>query len=284
MSGSNSTHANSPNDEVDDYMSLSFIVEDTATKHKKQKNKETHQQLLVGNKQQRKKQRIATQLEHMDQNLKAGLSQPIDESNKGFKLLEKFGFKKEQAGGLGKNGTGIQEPIEVRPQMLNNMKTSRRGLGKEKSIEQLQTRFKEKLIRHQANMASLESDFRQSLKYIQECKQMRGDVIRAEKIIEQLDQRFDIDSHSLWPRPIVVDEAEHSITVEEHDVDGIPERQAEGEDDDINSVDYPTLLQKLETRITYLRSTHTYCLYCGCSFEDFDDMCDNCDGPMRDDH
>lgn len=272
----------SQDDEVDDYMSLSFVVEDNTSKvANKKKNVPTD------NKNQRKRQRRFTQQEQMDSSLKEGLSKPIDASNKGFKLLEKFGFKKEE-GGLGKFGTGIQEPIQVHAQLG---KSSNFGIGKEKSIQEIHKRFQNKLLQHQESMISLEVGFRQSMKHVQECKQLCRDVMQAEKIIEHLDQREVIERHALWPRL-------------ERDEDEVGEHCSGGDDgggevgttgtvhqdtgDEVSIIDgvddFPTLLLKLETRLVYLRATHTYCLYCGCSFEDFEDMTSNCDGPLRDDH
>ena len=34
----------------------------------------------------------------------------------------------------------------------------------------------------------------------------------------------------------------------------------------------------------YLRSEHLYCLWCGITFSDVEDLNSNCPGPTRDDH
>ena len=49
------------------------------------------------------------------------LAKPLSQSNKGFAMLMKMGFKKGD--GLGKDGAGIHEPINV------NLKQGRAGLG-----------------------------------------------------------------------------------------------------------------------------------------------------------
>lgn len=266
--------------ETDDYMALSFIANDNAVDEKRVMAK-----AKCGDKQQRKKQRRFSQQEHMDNTLKEGLSKPIASTNKGFKLLEKFGYKKED-GGLGKLGTGILEPIDVRPQLC---KPSHFGIGKEKSLSEIQTRFKEELARHRASMACLETDFRESLKHRQECRMLMSDIMQAEKIIEQLDQKDDITRHDLWPRA----EVEVVCGMEGdsgHDSDvNVPDEKEEEKvceaDEDVDyDDDFPRMLHKLEFRLAYLRSTHLYCLYCGCAFESFEDMGDSCSGPLRDDH
>jgi hypothetical protein len=225
-------------DEVEDYMSLSFLVEDKEVTKKKKHGtiSSTNTNNTNTNKQQRKKQRRFCQQEHMDANLRTGLNKPIEASNKGFKLLEKFGFKKEE-GGLGKFGTGIQEPIQVRSQVgpPTNL-----GIGKEKSLLQVQDRIKEELVKHQNKIASLETNFRHSLKNTQECKQLRRDSIQAEKVIEQLDQRADVARHELWPPQLESDQQDADTA---NEVESAVEIEIERTDS------YPQLLHNLELRL-----------------------------------
>ena len=59
--------------------------------------------------------------EKMSEALESGLHNPLGESNVGFKLLAKMGFK--QGTGLGKEQQGTAAPVEVL------VKAGRRGLG-----------------------------------------------------------------------------------------------------------------------------------------------------------
>lgn len=50
-------------------------------------------------------------LEHMNTRRVEGLDTKLDETNKGFKLLQKMGYT--EGSGLGKNETGCDAPIRV---------------------------------------------------------------------------------------------------------------------------------------------------------------------------
>ena len=216
-------------EEEEDYMSLAFIIDKNEEETKKKKKKRSTCNDNNNNKQERKKQRKIIQQEYMNKTLQQGLNKPIDESNKGFKLLEKFGFKKEE-GGLGKLGTGIQEPIKAVPSSSMNL-----GIGKEKHLIEIQNKRKEKLIKNQKDIKLLENNYRKILKYGQECKQIKYDIYQCEKIIEQLDQRNDIIRHELWPLEVLQ---------KEDNEDDVVEYEEENEPDD-----YSHLLSKLDARI-----------------------------------
>lgn len=84
-----------------DYMSNDFIKESTPSIGKRKKTNITHPQPLS------KKQIV----EYMDEKREEGMQKSIDSNNKGFQLLQKFGY---QSGGLGKDNSGISEPIKIR--------------------------------------------------------------------------------------------------------------------------------------------------------------------------
>ena len=84
-----------------DYMSNDFIKESAPSKGKRKKSHESNTQPLS------KKQIV----EYMDEKREEGMQKSIDSSNKGFQLLQKFGY---QSGGLGKDNSGISEPIKIR--------------------------------------------------------------------------------------------------------------------------------------------------------------------------
>ena len=66
----------------------------------------------------------------------------------------------------------------------------------------------------------------------------------------------------------------------EEDEDAKEEEQPEEEEEE----DLFTTVEKLNLLLTYIRLEHFYCLYCGISYENQEDMDQNCPGISRDDH
>ena len=57
--------------------------------------------------------------ELMEEKTKEGMERSIQSTNKGFQLLQKFGYI-EGEGGLGKNNKGIENPLKIIKRDLNN--------------------------------------------------------------------------------------------------------------------------------------------------------------------
>uniref|UniRef100_T1GKG3 G-patch domain-containing protein n=1 Tax=Megaselia scalaris TaxID=36166 RepID=T1GKG3_MEGSC len=86
------------------------------------------------------KQKQALKKPDFKEQLEAGLSSEISESNKGFAMLQKMGYKKGDS--LGKSSTeGIKEPIAIK------IKENRSGLGVE--AKRLEDEEKKKQLREQ---------------------------------------------------------------------------------------------------------------------------------------
>merc|ERR1712059_26163 len=92
--------------------------------------------------------------------------------------------------------------------------------------------------------------FRAQMREKHLAKRTESDLVKAQKSCRELDQEEDAE-----------------------------EEEEEEEEEELFS---PS--EKLEMLVTYLRTEHLYCLFCGISYEDTEDMEQNCPGPGREDH
>jgi len=218
-----------------------------------------------------------------------GLQKSLDSSNKGFALLAKMGYKPGDS--LGKSNTGIVEPIGI------EVKNNRGGLGAEKAIKQIQeTKAKLRTARKKtSNLAPISAeDFRASQSKKIKAKRVEGDLYRAQKATRQLDMSKEftepIESW-FWPKVVqdATDEAENDleepkikdITFEDqiHAEDNLDEIEEEEEEE----VEIPPD-EMLKIITEYLRTEYLFCIWCGITFENAEDLKSNCPGNSRDDH
>lgn len=204
-------------------------------------------------------------LTHIEEKMREeGLSAAITSSNKGFEMLMKMGYKPGQ--GIGKTESGIVEPIGV------EVKANRHGLGKatkEKRKAQSQKPAADKL--NEANLQDFRS--RAALKKAEQL--INTDLWKSQKVCEQLDMQLDIqEPRESWfwlPKPDK--ETEEDSTAENND-----EKESEDDEESI------PVNEQLEILTRYLRKKHYYCIWCGTSFNDEDDLKENCPGDTRSDH
>lgn len=183
------------------------------------------------------------------ESLKAGLNKPIAKDSFGMRMLEKMGFK--QGGGLGKDGNGIKEPIQIK------VKSNKQGIGSEES----ERRRKEeenynrnlKIIRDQLLYNMRKQQFAERVKERENQKSVIRDLRQAQFAIEVLDEKHGRSSNPL----LIADDDECDIDV---------------------------LSMHLRKMIEYLRSTYFYCIYCGCEYNDEQDLASSCPGWTRDVH
>ncbi|XP_005993387.1 G patch domain-containing protein 11 isoform X2 [Latimeria chalumnae] len=260
-------------EEEDDYMSDSFInvqqdvrpglpmlrrVKETYLKE------ERHKEKSVKNRQKSLKEE---EQERRDTVLKSSLGN----ENKGFALLQKMGYKMGQ--GLGRSGGGIVEPIPL------NIKTGRGGIGheefkKRKAEEKLENYRRKVHVLKQAEEETREQ-FRLRLKNKLEDRQVEGDIRKSQCACLQLDTQKGLkDPKEKWFWPITSIEQEDEEEQEEEDDD---------DDDDAEDVNMNSL-EKLKALTTYLRQEHLYCIWCGTSYEDEEDLASNCPGDCAADH
>ncbi|XP_056423394.1 G patch domain-containing protein 11 isoform X2 [Hyla sarda] len=194
------------------------------------------------------------------------LNVALSNENKGFALLQKMGYKKGQA--LGKKGDGIIEPIPL------NIKTGRSGIGheemkKRKAEENLES-FRRKVLMSQKAQEQAADDFRVRMRSKKEEQKLEGDLRKSQKACLQLDEQKGIACPReawYWPPTDVQDDSETS----EEDEDEVKEQEL-------------STLEKLQILTSYLRGQHLYCIWCGTTYEDEEDLQSNCPGDTSEDH
>ncbi|XP_070772374.1 G patch domain-containing protein 11 isoform X1 [Enoplosus armatus] len=256
-------------DEEEDYMSDAFLTKIQDVKPgvsmvrrvKEAMKKETQQ------KETNIKNRQKTFKEQEKESREAALQNSISNENKGFALLQKMGYKAGQ--GLGKKGAGRVDPIPL------NVKTGRGGIGmeevkKRKAEEELE-HYQQKVRAKQQNETKSLEDFRSRVRTEREERKIEGDLRRSQRACEQLDSQKGITvprEDWYWPKAVETDDEE----------DGLKEEEEEEEEEEDISFD------KLQILTSYLRGIHFYCIWCGTTYNDEDDLCANCPGDTAADH
>ncbi|XP_070772377.1 G patch domain-containing protein 11 isoform X4 [Enoplosus armatus] len=242
-------------DEEEDYMSDAFLTKIQDVKPgvsmvrrvKEAMKKETQQ------KETNIKNRQKTFKEQEKESREAALQNSISNENKGFALLQKMGYKAGQ--GLGKKGKGGIGMEEVK---------------KRKAEEELE-HYQQKVRAKQQNETKSLEDFRSRVRTEREERKIEGDLRRSQRACEQLDSQKGITvprEDWYWPKAVETDDEE----------DGLKEEEEEEEEEEDISFD------KLQILTSYLRGIHFYCIWCGTTYNDEDDLCANCPGDTAADH
>ena len=200
-------------------------------------------------------------LKLMDANRESAQSKALSEDNKGYKLLQKFGYSASQ-GGLGKFNSGLAVPLVVEKRDPSERDGLGMGEQKKRKVEAdcTKTSLQEK------NRETLRRNFESDLISQQRTLHTLNSLNAARKIIYELDFRAEVFSNILWPSEFI-DESE-----EEFD-ETLPSC-----DPGISPVD------QLQECIVHLKDTYNYCIHCGVQYKDKDDFIQNCPGPAEEDH
>lgn len=197
----------------------------------------------------------------METSLNEGMQKEIDPTNKGFKLLSKFGFQASSGTGLGKHGDGIVAPITV-----DRDGEGRVGLGVKRELERKVEEIKQQVAHQQENMERTGDQFRERQSSQRKSSHYAHCKRQCERIIAELDDEHDVECHELWPRSLQ--------DADENDNNG------SRSDQHFNEVTLDELLKY----IRYLRQNYFYCVFCGCRFDSVDDLERNCPGETEEDH
>ncbi|KAL3050101.1 hypothetical protein OYC64_012197 [Pagothenia borchgrevinki] len=265
-------------DEEEDYMSDAFLSKIPDVKPgvsmvrrlKEEIKKET--QIKETNIKNRQK----TYKEQENESREAALQNSICNENKGFAILQKMGYKAGQ--GLGKAGAGRVDPIPL------NIKTDRGGIGmeevkKRKAEEELQ-HYRQKTRAKQHNETKSLEDFRSRVRTEREERKIEGDLRKSQRACEQLDSQKGITvprEDWYWPKIETNDEEDDVEEKEE-------EEEEEKEEEDEEEIVELSSFDKLPILTSYLRGIYFYCIWCGTTYNDEDDLCSNCPGDTEADH
>merc|ERR1712210_408875 len=175
----------------------------------------------------------------------------------------------------GKSNTGIVEPIGI------EVKNNRGGLGRETAKKQIkETKAKLRSLKKTSNSVPFSAeDFRASQSKKLKAKKVEGDLYRAQKATRQLDQmskefteETDIDLEEPKIKD-VTNEDEEQVNAE----DNLQEIIETEEEEEVEIP--PDEMLKIITE--YLRTDYLFCIWCGITFENSDDLNSNCPGNSR---
>lgn len=168
----------------------------------------------------------------------------------------KMGYKPGH--GIGKTESGMTEPLGL------EVKLNRHGLGKEAKKKEI--KVKSNSISDKLDNKNMK-DFRGRIAQKRAEQLLKADLYKSQKICEQLDMQLNLEKpREIWFwLPQENDESDDTTDSEE--------------DDEILPIN-----EKLDILTKYLREKHFYCIWCGTTFQNTEDLRDNCPGNTRDDH
>ncbi|KAI8851436.1 hypothetical protein BC829DRAFT_116678 [Chytridium lagenaria] len=120
-----------------------------------------------------------------------------------------------------------------------------------------------------------ESDFRTSVIRRQEVKRMTGELYRARRTVQTLDEGAGRERHGMWIEEKKKEGGEEGTEVVEVVEEEVEEIQ---EEPDVK------LRRELLEVVRYLRTMYFYCLWCGDRFKDEAELTQYCPGEWKDDH
>ena len=205
----------------------------------------------------------ADTLKLMDANRNFAQSIAISEDNRGFKLLQKFGYCASQ-GGLGKLNSGLAVPLVV--EKRDPCERDGLGLGEHKKRKIDADNVKKSV--HETNTECLRRNFESDLLNQQRALSTLNSLNGARKIIYELDFRSNVLSNTLWPS----------------DFTDEPERECDETLFPSCDPGFSPHAVQLQECIAYLKDNYNYCIHCGVQYDDKTEFLQNCPGPAEKDH
>ncbi|KAJ4296285.1 hypothetical protein N0V90_006330 [Kalmusia sp. IMI 367209] len=305
-------------DEEDDYMTMTFddapknLVHETSLQRAARKRKEGEARARQKSKAEREAEALATR--------EASLATALPETNKGFKMMAKFGFRQGDA--LGKSENARKEPIQV------NVKEDRVGIGLESEKKRKLREMWEEADRAAKRSKEEEGDYLEDRKKQQKEKKIERDLDSAQRTAERLSeqeaeetngpskeekplkdinvlwrirarrraenqrdrqQKRELDNSLASRLPTLAkdDEEEDNDSKVAFGRDAAPfytslENELEDEDPELAEFDALPVVERLEKVLVFLREKYRYCLYCGYQYPDT--TMEGCPGITEENH
>ncbi|WBW72696.1 RNA-binding protein, G-patch type, GPATCH11-like protein [Schizosaccharomyces osmophilus] len=283
--------------EVEDYMSMKFDSAPSTMLSSEEKREVESKERGI-----QKSQRT---LEY--ENFKKGISESVSEksvgSKKALEMMKKMGYKSGSALGAEEKAeteplyvekkqdkTGIGYENQKKRRLEDIIKEERLDIEKQtKSIDEFSTeKSKEYLEKKLANQCSSAQHVLEKLETIE--LEKSGMEMTTEKahpyyrsllLKTQQDREERVKRKRLASRvPLAQLETASGPDIPKE----ILEEESTRMDEEFQYFESLTELKKLSTVLLYLRKKYFYCLYCGFSYDDLEDLEKNCPGIYEDDH
>ncbi|KAI4701573.1 hypothetical protein J4E81_003313 [Alternaria sp. BMP 2799] len=303
-------------DEEDDYMNMVFEDApkgpkyETSLQRAARKRKEGEAKARQKTKAEREEEAEAAR--------EAALATALPETNKGFKMMAKFGFKQGDA--LGKSEDARKEPIRVNP------KDDRGGIGLESEKKRKFREQFEEADRLAKRAKEEEGDYLEIMRQEQKEKKAERDLDSAQRTAERLsDKKAEEkgapdtsekplkDINVLWrvrarrrveknrdkqqrrelnnsissrlPTLAPEDDDDDSKIAQGRDLAPFYttlENELEDEDPELAEFEALPVAERLQKLLVFLREEYHYCLYCGYEYPDAD--MEGCPGVTEEEH
>ena len=162
--------------------------------------------------------------------------------------------------------------------------------GREAAKKQIQEfKAKYKALSKQPKPVISTEDFRASQSLKLRTKRIESDLFRAQKACRQLDMAKEFTEPVeawFWPKADEVSEEQNIEEDNENEakITEIVEENDEEQNDPVeDEIEFPPD-QMLLMVTEYLRTEHLFCIWCGITFNDTDDLQNSCPGNSREDH
>ncbi|KAJ3109375.1 hypothetical protein HDU96_007240 [Phlyctochytrium bullatum] len=327
-------------DDEDDYMSASILEAAQTAESKHRRQRESSMTYSEKRRKEmdeaRRRGTVKNLAEREKEAREAGLKQNVlKEENKGFQLMQKLGFKRGMT--LGKDPAEetpkeADRPAPTLSRLLEPipivMKADKRGIRALTRPEDLPPDISEddeelddaeREERRKRRKLPTATDFRQNVSRRLDSRRTVGELNRARRTVQSLDEGAGKPRHVLWPPEIPPEEITLDAPVavrrkgvggggeegdegmgmafktrdenEEYAIAITPFNGAEEDKEEIGAIDakqeaFEALEpdDQLRETVKYLRSEYCYCLWCGDRFKDQEELAQLCPGFWRDDH